>query len=117
MFDGHYKEKEASVIPVPNIEYQVFEAMMRAIYTGDVLKCVLELLMICSDFLLHCQDAPHMLLLMCSHWCTDAKADSRLEQHAPCCTLIRVFALTHSPSLLFDHHALCHTVHSFVVSQ
>ena len=42
MFDGHYKEKEASVIPVPNIEYQVFEAMMRAIYTGDVLKCALD---------------------------------------------------------------------------
>ena len=38
MFDGHYREKEASVIPVPNIEYQVFEAMMRAIYTGDILS-------------------------------------------------------------------------------
>lgn len=36
MFDGHYKEKEASVIPVPNISFEVFESMMRAIYTG---KC------------------------------------------------------------------------------
>lgn len=34
MFDGHYREKEASLIPVPNIEYQVFESMMQAIYTG-----------------------------------------------------------------------------------
>ena len=35
MFDGHYKEKEASVIPVPNISFQVFEKMMRAIYTSE----------------------------------------------------------------------------------
>ena len=41
MFDGHYREKEASVIPVPNIEYQVFEAMMRSIYTGDILSSVM----------------------------------------------------------------------------
>ena len=34
MFDGHYKEKDASVIPIPNIRYDVFEAMMRCIYTG-----------------------------------------------------------------------------------
>ena len=31
MFDGHYKEKDASVIPIPNIRYDVFEAMMRCI--------------------------------------------------------------------------------------
>ena len=35
MFDGHYKEKEASTIPIPNIRYCVFESMMRCIYTGD----------------------------------------------------------------------------------
>ena len=34
MFDGHYKEKEASTIPIPNIRYAVFESMMRCIYTG-----------------------------------------------------------------------------------
>ena len=34
MFDGHYKEKDASVIPIPNIRFDVFEAMMRCIYTG-----------------------------------------------------------------------------------
>lgn len=39
MFDGHYKEKDASVIPIPNIRYDVFEAMMRCIYTGDTLSC------------------------------------------------------------------------------
>jgi BTB/POZ domain len=35
MFDGHYREKEASVIPIPNIRHKVFEAMMRCIYTGE----------------------------------------------------------------------------------
>jgi hypothetical protein len=35
MFDGHYKEKEASIIPIPNIRFSIFEAMMRCIYTGD----------------------------------------------------------------------------------
>lgn len=34
MFDGHYKEKEASIIPVPNISFRVFESMMHAIYTS-----------------------------------------------------------------------------------
>ena len=34
MFDGHYKEKQASVIPIPNIRFAVFERMMRCIYTG-----------------------------------------------------------------------------------
>ncbi len=34
MFDGHYREKEASTIPIPNIRFAVFEAMMRCIYTG-----------------------------------------------------------------------------------
>ena len=34
MFDGHYKEKEASQIPIPNIRFCVFESMMRCIYTG-----------------------------------------------------------------------------------
>lgn len=37
MFDGHYKEKEASTIPVPNIKWPVFTSMMRAIYTGGQL--------------------------------------------------------------------------------
>ena len=36
MFDGHYKEKEASTIPIPNIRYCVFESMMRCIYTGEI---------------------------------------------------------------------------------
>jgi hypothetical protein len=36
MFDGGYREKEASTIPIPNIRYCVFEAMMHCIYTGDV---------------------------------------------------------------------------------
>lgn len=37
MFDGHYKEKQASVIPIPNIRFAVFERMMRCIYTGAAL--------------------------------------------------------------------------------
>ena len=34
MFEGNYKEKNAAFIPIPNIQYEVFEAMMRCIYTG-----------------------------------------------------------------------------------
>lgn len=36
MFDGAYREKDASEIPIPNIRYDVFEAMMRCVYTGSV---------------------------------------------------------------------------------
>lgn len=35
MFDGNYREKEAETIPIPNIRFCVFEAMMRCIYTGN----------------------------------------------------------------------------------
>ena len=35
MFDGHYREKEASTIPIPNIRFCVFEAMMHCIYTSN----------------------------------------------------------------------------------
>lgn len=34
MFDGGYREKEVDNIPIPNIRYEVFEAMMQYIYTG-----------------------------------------------------------------------------------
>ena len=34
MFDGHYREKDASTIPIPNIRWEVFECMMHCIYTG-----------------------------------------------------------------------------------
>jgi BTB/POZ domain len=45
MFDGHYKEKQASVIPIPNIRFAVFERMMRCIYTGALLStCTWRLL-------------------------------------------------------------------------
>lgn len=36
MFDGNYKEKEAASIPIPNIRWPVFTAMMECIYTGTV---------------------------------------------------------------------------------
>ncbi|KAI8471320.1 MAG: armadillo/beta-catenin repeat family protein [Monoraphidium minutum] len=35
MFEGGYREKEAASIEIPNIEYGVFEIMMRYIYTGQ----------------------------------------------------------------------------------
>lgn len=35
MFDLPFKEKDASTIPIPNIRFVVFEAMMRCIYTGE----------------------------------------------------------------------------------
>ncbi|KAK9815710.1 hypothetical protein WJX72_008429 [[Myrmecia] bisecta] len=36
MFDGHYKENSAAVIPIPNIRHCIFKAMMFCIYTGEV---------------------------------------------------------------------------------
>ncbi|KAL3676603.1 hypothetical protein R1sor_026551 [Riccia sorocarpa] len=36
MFDGGYREKEAKDIEIPNINWKVFELMMRCIYTGSV---------------------------------------------------------------------------------
>eukprot|EP00899_Mesostigma_viride_P018252 jgi/Mesvir1/26428/Mv16117-RA.2 len=36
MFEGGYKEKGSAPIEIPNIRYDVFEAMMRCIYTGNV---------------------------------------------------------------------------------
>ncbi|KAG1331726.1 ARM REPEAT PROTEIN INTERACTING WITH ABF2 [Cocos nucifera] len=36
MFDGGYKEKDARDIEIPNIRWEVFELMMRFIYTGSV---------------------------------------------------------------------------------
>lgn len=36
MFDGDYREKDAATIPIPNIRWEVFEAMMHCIYTGSV---------------------------------------------------------------------------------
>lgn len=36
MLEGNYKEKDASSIPIPNIRWPVFEAMMTCIYTGKL---------------------------------------------------------------------------------
>ncbi|XVE66038.1 hypothetical protein DITRI_Ditri08aG0049300 [Diplodiscus trichospermus] len=36
MFDGGYREKDARDIEIPNIRWEVFEVMMRFIYTGSV---------------------------------------------------------------------------------
>ncbi|KAH7280833.1 hypothetical protein KP509_36G016000 [Ceratopteris richardii] len=36
MFDGGYREKDAKDIEIPNINWKVFELMMRFIYTGNV---------------------------------------------------------------------------------
>ncbi|KAK7859152.1 arm repeat protein interacting with abf2 [Quercus suber] len=36
MFDGGYREKDARDIEIPNIKWDVFELMMRFIYTGSV---------------------------------------------------------------------------------
>ncbi|GAB2220167.1 hypothetical protein Drorol1_Dr00007810 [Drosera rotundifolia] len=36
MFDGGYREKDARDIVIPNIRWEVFELMMRFIYTGSV---------------------------------------------------------------------------------
>lgn len=70
MFDGHYKEKDAAVIPIPNIRIHVFEAMMRCIYTGvrqrDLLcpswlerlecsHCSTTFIFMSQDVLIHCR--------------------------------------------------------------
>ncbi len=34
MFEGTFREKAATEIPIPNIRYVVFERMMQCIYTG-----------------------------------------------------------------------------------
>ncbi|PKA54839.1 arm repeat protein interacting with ABF2 [Apostasia shenzhenica] len=36
MFDGGYREKDTRDIEIPNIRWEVFESMMRFIYTGSV---------------------------------------------------------------------------------
>lgn len=36
MFDGGYREKDAKDIEIPNIKWDVFELVMRFIYTGSV---------------------------------------------------------------------------------
>ncbi|XP_026449979.1 ARM REPEAT PROTEIN INTERACTING WITH ABF2-like [Papaver somniferum] len=36
MFDGGYREKDARAVEIPNIRLEIFELMMRYIYTGSV---------------------------------------------------------------------------------
>lgn len=36
MFDGGYREKDARDIEIPNIRWEIFELMMRFIYTGSI---------------------------------------------------------------------------------
>lgn len=38
MFEGPYRERAAPTIEIPNISWDVFEAMMRYVYTGTVGK-------------------------------------------------------------------------------
>ncbi|XP_028785304.1 ARM REPEAT PROTEIN INTERACTING WITH ABF2-like [Neltuma alba] len=55
MFDGGYREKDARDIEIPNIRWEVFELMMRFIYTGSVdvtLDIAQELLRAADQYLL-----------------------------------------------------------------
>ncbi|GAU23358.1 hypothetical protein TSUD_334050 [Trifolium subterraneum] len=55
MFDGGYREKEAKDIEIPNIKWNVFELMMRFIYTGTVdvdLDIAVDLLKAADQYLL-----------------------------------------------------------------
>nr|XP_004493669.1 ARM REPEAT PROTEIN INTERACTING WITH ABF2-like isoform X1 [Cicer arietinum] len=55
MFDGGYREKEAKDIEIPNIKWDVFELMMRFIYTGTVdvdLNVAVDLLKAADQYLL-----------------------------------------------------------------
>ncbi|XP_054818516.1 ARM REPEAT PROTEIN INTERACTING WITH ABF2-like isoform X2 [Prosopis cineraria] len=65
MFDGGYREREAKDIEIPNIKWDVFELMMRFIYTGTVdvnLDIAQDLLGAADQYLLdglkrHCECA------------------------------------------------------------
>ncbi|KAL6968320.1 hypothetical protein U1Q18_034124 [Sarracenia purpurea var. burkii] len=55
MFDGGYREKNAKDVEIPNIRWDVFELMMRYIYTGSVdvsLDIAQELLRASDQYLL-----------------------------------------------------------------
>ncbi|CAA6669036.1 unnamed protein product [Spirodela intermedia] len=55
MFDGGYKEKDARDIEIPNIRWDVFELMMRFIYTGSAevtLEIAQDLLRAADQYLL-----------------------------------------------------------------
>ncbi|KAG6426891.1 hypothetical protein SASPL_111129 [Salvia splendens] len=55
MFDGGYRERDAKDIEIPNIRWDVFELMMRYIYTGSVdvnLEIAQELLRAADQYLL-----------------------------------------------------------------
>ncbi|KAM0064529.1 putative chromatin remodeling & transcription regulator BTB-POZ family [Helianthus debilis subsp. tardiflorus] len=55
MFDGGYKEKDAKDIEIPNIRWDVFELMMRYIYTGSIdvnMENALDLLTAADQYLL-----------------------------------------------------------------
>ncbi len=51
MFNGGYREKEASSIEIPNIPWDVFQCMMHYIYTGnaEVLPEIASELLSASD--------------------------------------------------------------------
>ncbi|KAK4482269.1 hypothetical protein RD792_009421 [Penstemon davidsonii] len=55
MFDGGYRERDAKDIEIPNIRWEVFELMMRYIYTGSVdvkLDIVQDVLRAADQYLL-----------------------------------------------------------------
>ncbi|XP_030548137.2 ARM REPEAT PROTEIN INTERACTING WITH ABF2 isoform X2 [Rhodamnia argentea] len=55
MFDGGYREKDARDIEIPNIRWEVFELMMRFIYTGSIdvtLEVAQDLLRAADQYLL-----------------------------------------------------------------
>ncbi|KAG2274069.1 hypothetical protein Bca52824_056624, partial [Brassica carinata] len=51
MFDGLYKERNAQNVEIPNITWEVFELMMRFIYTGriDITKHLARDLLVAAD--------------------------------------------------------------------
>ena len=70
MFDGHYKEKEASTIPIPNIRYCVFESMMRCIYTGDILYAHAAVASAALSYRQLCTGRPQKCNHAATHVCT-----------------------------------------------
>lgn len=103
MFDGGYRERDAAKIEIPNIRWEVFEAMMQCVYTGSV-EVTPD---IAQDLL---QAADQYLLEGLKRLC-----ESAIAQRLSVENLVNVYELSeayHAPQLgnmcaLFalDHHA------------
>ena len=108
MFSGDYRERDAASIPIPNIRWPVFEAMITCMYTGTVEvtpEIAQELLELADQYMVVRVGPPTRLLLarpgrLCSlaPTCSRAHMLTRLFEPRLCRTTSRNSARTPSPS-------------------